>query len=252
MSLKRNAIAIVASVLCLAAQLPSQAAGEPQRVILKLDDVGAYISPQWQRVTSYLEDNGIKAGFGIICFSLEKDNPKYFAWIKERREKGFIDFWLHGYKARTAKDKGEFEEGSFEEQKAVLERSEALAKEKLGFEFAAFGPHWSGTTEETEKALQAIPEIKLWLYGPAKSKNYSKASLVRVLGLENPTFVPDFDKFAAAYEKSAKDVPVLVLQGHPNQWDEKRWEGFVKIVEFLKSKGCVFITPSDYLKSLEK
>jgi hypothetical protein len=34
-------------------------------------------------------------------------------------------------------------------------------------------------------------------------------------------------------------------------WDGKRWEGFVKIVEFLRSKGCVFQTPTEYLKEVE-
>jgi peptidoglycan/xylan/chitin deacetylase (PgdA/CDA1 family) len=68
-----------------------------------------------------------------------------------------------------------------------------------------------------------------------------------VLVLENPTFVPDFEKFQQLYEKNAKDKACLALQGHPNAWDDKRWEGFVKIIEFLKSRGCVFMTPSEYL-----
>ena len=36
---------------------------------------------------------------------------------------------------------------------------------------------------------------------------------------------------------------------HPNAWDDKRWDGFVKIIEFLKAKGCVFVTPSEYLEN---
>ena len=42
-------------------------------------------------------------------------------------------------------------------------------------------------------------------------------------------------------------IGVVIGQGHPNAWDDKRWEGFVKIIEFLKSRGCVFMTPSEYL-----
>jgi peptidoglycan/xylan/chitin deacetylase (PgdA/CDA1 family) len=37
------------------------------------------------------------------------------------------------------------------------------------------------------------------------------------------------------------------LQGHPNAWDDKRWEGFVQIIEFLQARGCEFLTPSEYL-----
>jgi peptidoglycan/xylan/chitin deacetylase (PgdA/CDA1 family) len=69
-----------------------------------------------------------------------------------------------------------------------------------------------------------------------------------VLTLENPTFVPDFEKFKERYERVAKDKECLALQGHPNAWDEKRWQGFVKIIEYLRSKRCAFTTPSEYLE----
>ncbi|MCY2989376.1 MAG: hypothetical protein NTY19_16090 [Planctomycetota bacterium] len=36
---------------------------------------------------------------------------------------------------------------------------------------------------------------------------------------------------------------------HPNAWDDKRWDGFVKIIEFLKARGYVFLTPSEYLEN---
>ncbi len=223
-----------------------------QYVILKLDDIiqmrdARAIHPRWQKVSDYLEQNQIKASFGIICQSLEQDNPKYFAWIKERQASGNIEFWCHGYWLRpNGNGQGEWEHGTAEEQQAVFEKCEKLAREKLGFELVAFGPHWSGTTEETEKALQAVPEIKIWLYGPAKPKYYTKISYPRVMALENPTFVPDFDKFKQTYEKYGFRQNPLVLQGHAAMWDETRWAGFVAIIEYLKSKNVIFTTPSEY------
>lgn len=217
---------------------------EPQVIILKLDDVVAPVSPRWQRVTDYLEKSGLKASYGIIGYSLEQDNQAYFNWIKALHAKGNVEFWNHGYRKREASDEtGEFE-GTFEEQKAALERTQKLAKEKLGIELKTFGPHWSGTNDATTKAMAAVPGITMWFYGP---KDSDKFVFERVLTLENPTFVTDFDKFRAIYERSAKDKPCLALQGHPNAWDEQRWEGFVKIIDYLKSKGCVFMTPSEYL-----
>ena len=71
------------------------------------------------------------------------------------------------------------------------------------------------------------------------------------MALENPTFVPDPEKFKATYDKIAATRAVLLLQGHPDQWDDKRWAGFVEIVEFLKSRNVVFMTPSEYLKSTQ-
>ena len=90
---------------------------------------------------------------------MEEDNQAYFNWIKHLHKSGLIEFWNHGYRNRKATDKtGEFE-GSFEEQKDALRRTQELAKEKLDIELRAFGPHWSGTNEGTAKAMEEIPEI---------------------------------------------------------------------------------------------
>lgn len=240
----------------LAAITPVHAA-EPQVILLKLDDVVAGkltagpVPPRWQKTLDYLKANQIKGSFGVICQSLENDYPAYFQWIKDVQNGGLVEMWLHGYKMRGAIDTGEFEQGTAEEQRAILAKSEQLAKDKLGFTLAAFGPHWSGTTDATDEALEGVPEIKIWLYGPAKPKFFTRLSLERVMALENPTFVPDPVKFKAVYEKTAFNREVLVLQGHPNQWDDKRWAGFVEIIDFLKSKNVVFMTPSEYLKKTQ-
>ena len=226
----------------------------PQVIVLKLDDVVAHdarspVSPRWQRTADFIEKSGLKASFGIIGFSLEQDNQPYFDWIKNLHRKGNIEFWNHGYRSRKAADNtGEFEE-SLEVQAASLRKTETLAREKLGIELKVFGPHWSGTNRDTEEALAAIPEIKAWFYGPKGSKKFV---FEEVLKLENPIFVPDPERFKELYERRAKDKPFLALQGHPNQWDDKRWQGFVKIIEFLKSKGCVFMTASACVEKMSR
>ena len=227
-----------------------------QIILLKLDDVvaarsgAAPVSARWQRVADYLKAEGIKGSFGIICESLEKDNAAYFKWIRDIHDAGLIEFWMHGYHMKKADEPGEFEHGTFEEQKAILEKAAALPPAKLGFALPAFGPHWTGTTDATDQALEAVPSITIWLYGPSKPKYFSRLSIERVMALENPTFVPDPAKFQAFYEKAAAKRDVLVLQGHPDQWDDKRWAGFTEIIAFLKSKDVVFMTPSEYLASL--
>ena len=221
--------------------------GTSQVIILKLDDIVTDRAPRWQRVTDFLEENDLKGSFGIIGYSLEEDNPAYFKWIKDLQATGRIEFWNHGYRKRLGSDKpGEFE-GSYDDQKRSLLRTQELAKAKLGIELKVFGPHWSGTNEATARALEEIPEITMWFYGPAKSTN--KFVFKRVLTLENPTHVPDFEKFKARYEQVARNEKCLALQGHPNSWNEERWENFVKIIEFLKRQGCVFMTPSEYVAS---
>lgn len=235
-----------------------ESASKPQVILLKLDDVIARrvgpkpVSDRWLKITDYLKTNNIKGSFGVITESLEKDNPIYFQWLKDIQKEGLIELWMHGYHMRGAKDTGEFENGTAAEQRAILEKGMKLAKEKLGFPLPAFGPHWSGTTDATDEALEGVPEIKIWLYGPKKPKFFTRLSIDRVLALENPTFVPDPAKFKAVYEKNAATREVLVLQGHPEQWDDTRWAGFLEIIEFLKSKNVVFSTPSEYLASKAK
>ena len=229
-----------------------------QVILLKLDDVIARrvgtkpVSDRWLRVHDYLKTNNIKGSFGIITESLEKDNALYFNWLKEVQAAGLVEFWMHGYHMKNATEPGEFENGTAEEQRAILANGERLAKEKLGFTLPAFGPHWSGTTDATDEAMEKVPEVTIWLYGPEKPKFYTRLSIPRVMALENPTFVPDTGKFKAFYEAKAAKREVLVLQGHPDQWDDKRWAGFVGIIEFLKSKNVVFMTPSEYAKEVHK
>lgn len=244
---------------CLAVSAFTQAQeSKPQVILLKLDDVVARrvgskpVSDRWLKITDHLKSNRIKGSFGIITESLEKDNPVYFQWLKDIQKEGLIELWMHGYHMKTAAEPGEFEQGTAAEQQAILTKGMKLAKEKLGFPLPAFGPHWSGTTAATDEALEAVPEIKIWLYGPKQPKFFTRLSIERVLALENPTFVPDPAKFKATYEKNAASKEVLVLQGHPDQWDDQRWAGFLEIIEFLKSKNVVFSTPSEYLASLPR
>lgn len=232
----------------------------PQVIILKTDDMcatapgkGPVISARWQKIIDFLEARKMRATIGIMGFSLEGDNQPYFDYLKELNKKGSIEFWNHGYMNRKASDpKGEFEGGSVEAQKASLEKTQKLAKEKLGIELKAFGPHWSGTDAITDKALEAIPEIKFRLfYAPKDPKASTKFTFERSVNLENPTFVPDFEKFKNIYEKSGLKKEYIVMQGHPNQWDDKRFAGFEAIIDYLTKKGCVFMTFSEYYESIK-
>jgi peptidoglycan/xylan/chitin deacetylase (PgdA/CDA1 family) len=201
------------------------------------------IGKGWVRVIDYCEKNKVKAGLGIICDSLEKDNQAYFNWIKATQKKGIIEFWCHGYDS----NKDFYTTHTLEEQIAALNRCQKLAKEKLGFPLPAFGPHYSGITLDTEKAVQAVPEFKVWLYGPKNSQFYKRLSIPRVLGLEYVVTKVDFDKFKAPYEKYGFKEKVLVLQGHGNYWSPESFVAFTKIVDYLRSKHAVFMTPTEYL-----
>lgn len=98
-----------------------------------------------------------------------------------------------------------------------------------------------------------MAEIKIWLYGPSSGNWYDRLSYPRVMTLENPIFQPDPAAFRSAWESLGRDQELLVLQGHPDQWNtEARWQGFMEIVKFLEGHGYVFTTPSGYAEILAK
>jgi peptidoglycan/xylan/chitin deacetylase (PgdA/CDA1 family) len=252
----------LALVLCALPLRAEEASPKPPIVILKLDDVVSTgvknqahpVSARWQKVTDFLAEKKIKGSFGIIGWSLEEENPAYFKWIKDLQASGAIEFWNHGYYNKKNNDEPQEFQGTLEEQSEALRKTEALAREKLGFPLRVFGPHWSGTSASTEHALDANPDITAWyaLSPGYVSGNPNRFAFERIMALENPTFVPDADKFIATYQKIAKGKPYLALQGHPNQWDDARWAGFVRIVEFLQAQGSTFMQPSEYVGTLKK
>jgi len=221
-------------------------------VILKLDDVvggpkGQAMPERWVRVTDFIREKGIKAAFGIIGYSLVKDNPDYFQWIRGLNKDGFIEFWNHGFRQRKSQDpQGEFEL-DYESQLHSLLLTDSLAKEKLGITLNAWGPHWSGTNGYTDRALSQISSIKIAFGYPPRHNHFEGIVLPRLIDIEYPTHNPDYKRFLSAYNK-LKSVPFLsFLQGHPNSWDEERWAEFVKIIDFLISEGVEFATPSEYI-----
>ena len=224
-----------------------------KRIILKLDDViagtdGQVISPRWQRVSDYLEGKGIKAAFGVIGFSLVKDNPAYFKWITDRADRGLIEFWNHGFWERTRKDSvGEFER-SFDEQLRALRMTDSLAKVKLGLAMPVWGPHWSGTNEDTDRALSKMPQIRMIMEAPLHPVYFKGIVMTSQISLEHPIHNPDFEAFKNVYLEKKHELSLFYLQGHPLSWDEERWQNFVKIIEFLESEGVSFIKPSDILE----
>lgn len=232
------------------AQTKKEVSGK-RYVILKLDDVvsegeNQIVSERWQRVTRFVQEKKIKAAYGVIGYSLEKDNLPYFNWIRDLYKGGLIEFWNHGYIQRKAEDpQGEFEL-EYDSQLRSLRLTDSLAKVKLGITLTTWGPHWSATNEYTDKALAQIPSIEMTFGYPPHSDHFKGIILPELIDMEYPVHNPNFIEFKAAYDKLG-NIPFLsYLQGHPNSWDEERWSNFVNIVNFLLNEGFEFITPEEY------
>ena len=231
----------------------------PPVIILKLDDMtprgakkGQAVSWRWQKLVDLLEKENIKANLGIIGNAFEKDDQIFFDWLKAQEKKGYVEFWNHGQTHKELPREGNKRRCEFtaplEEQIATLKKTQQLAKEKAGIELKAFGAPFNATNADTEKALEKFPEIKVWFFGSNKTKTSTKLSLKRVVNLEHPTMNPSSSGLISDYDYRGKFEKYLVLQGHPNGWSDKRFAEFAKVIAFLKSKGCKFMTTSEYLK----
>ena len=248
-----SAIALAQADKPQAADAGKKTAAGSRYVIWKMDDVRG-VNPGFQRLADWFTEKKMKAGFGIICNSLEKDNPAYFDWIKKYAVEngGVIEFWHHGYDHKKLPDQdgktncSEFKGPDYASQHAHLEKSSKLLTQKTGLVFHAFGSPFNAADEVTVKAMEAMPDLKIWLYGPSAPVP-GKLVLGRTLNLEATTGkVAPYDEFLKAYQKR-KPADYLVLQGHPSGWSAESIDSFQRIAEMLAAEGWKFVTPSEYL-----
>ncbi|EIQ01394.1 putative xylanase/chitin deacetylase [Opitutaceae bacterium TAV1] len=264
---KPVAAAIALLAICLTAHtapartsnlvIPKPASGQNPPVVLKVDDLvstrDGRVPERWQRITDFAKERKIKLSIGIIANSLEGDKPAYFDYIKTLRSApgGQFEFWFHGYDHREWAEDGkklqEFRGTSYEHQKDHFEKSQKLAREKLGFAFETFGAPFNATDRNTDRVLAEDPDMKIFLYGGPSNRGSGKLLLERIgeANIENPIFVPNPDALAAAYHKYSSRRAFFVLQGHPNQWDDTRWAAFVKLVDFLQQNDIPIVTAAD-------
>lgn len=243
-------------------------------VVLKLDDVrtndSGYLSARWRRVGDFARERRIKVSLGVIANSLDGAKPDYVKWLHEMQDSGLVEFWFHGYDhgVRPVGDKkaAEFTARPYEEQKAIFAKSQALALAKIGAPFRAYGAPGGGNlhpsaedTDATARVLSEDPAMRVWLYPKPHdelSRALSASGKIVVLdrvwqvNIEQPLFVPDSAKFIDGYNKHAAGRRYLVVQGHPNKWDDARWAEFVKIIDYLQAHQIPTVFPSELAATL--
>lgn len=256
-------------LIALFAPLTAGEASGPM-VMLKLDDLVRHgkkpestVSPRWQKVTDFLRAEGVKANYGIICESLDSDCPGYVAWLKTLVADKQIELWNHGWYGSFPQDQttatrlGEFVGANPDEQRVLLERSWKLVQDKVGVAMVAYGPHAKPLVgpdaAAAYAALAQIPQYKLvFYYKPPEGTTTDKIVVPRLMELEKPLFVPNAENIRTSFESKGKKLPLITLQGHPNQWDDPRFEQFAESVRYLKAQGCRFVTVGEYLATLAK
>ena len=234
-----------------------------QFIMLKADDVvfneTNTISPGWMRFINYIENMKIKASIGIIGNSLEKGDDKYISLLKSINSRGNIEIWNHGYnhyqsyrgEKRPENPVWEFRNSSYEQQYASILRTQELAKTKLNITIHTFGAPYNFIDKNTLKAIENnIEDIKVWFFGDTTS---TKFVLRRYCDIEFPAHNPNFQKFLDRYNSRGKDREYLVLQVHPNTYDDdNKFKEFDQCINFLIKQGATFITPFEYYQIVNK
>lgn len=223
--------------------LNTPANNKKQVIILKSDDF--VLSDQWKRYIQYIENKQIKACLGVVAKELF--NESLCVWSRSLLKKNNFEFWNHGL-THDCGDHPEFKGSSYEEQLDHIRNAQKIFKDNLGITPLAFGAPCNMIDENTSRALIDIEDIKIWLYG---KKGWSGITLERWGNIEVPTGHPDYQQFVENYDQGHwEQYDCLVFQIHPGWWEDRRWEEFEKIIDFLTEKEVIFMTCAEYYQSI--
>jgi len=247
------------AVLCLLAASALSAA-EEKIVIWKLDDVRAgekkRLAAGFKRVADWAKAEKTVVTMGVICDSLAQPNADDVTWIKANaiENGGVIEFWHHGWDHRSFRDdKGnqasEFKGPDLATQSKHLKDACEVFKQTTGLTFHAFGAPFNQSDETTVAAMDDVPEIKVWMYGPKSDQK--RLVLGRSLNLEVATGKVSYDEFAKAYA-AKKPTGLLLLQGHCGMWDDASFNDFTKVAALLKKDGWTTLTSAQYAERAAK
>lgn len=241
-------------------KLENNSTGNNPHVILKLDDLTyvkeTTVHPQWQRVVDFAEKEQVDVTIGIITNSLEYGGDDYFNWVKKYHDLGNVEFWNHGYDHKRFDLNGntvsEFFGTDYSHQYELIEKSQSLAEDKLGFRFRTFGAPYNWVDTNTSKVMAQFPEIDVWFYPGDQDMGDSEILIlkrIKALNLEYPVHQPRFyDLWNNLYFH--RNNKVLVLQGHPKSWDDERFTELARIIHYLKANNYTITTACKYYDSL--
>jgi len=241
------------SLLCLLA-VTAFAAPQEKVLIWKLDDVKAgekkRLAPGFKRVADWAKAEKTVVTMGVICDSLEKPNAEDVAWIKANaiENGGVVEFWHHGWDHKSWTDAGgkqawEFKGPDLATQSKHLKDASDLFKQTTGLTFRAFGAPFNANDDTTIAALDSVPSLTIWMYGP--KQDTKRQVLGRSLNIEVATGKVSYEKFAQDYV-AKKPTGLMLLQGHSGMWSDESFQDFIKIAALLKKDGWTTLTASQY------
>ncbi|HEY9248231.1 MAG TPA: heparin lyase I family protein, partial [Rariglobus sp.] len=219
-------------------------------IVLKLDDLNTSLNVPfgWARIRDLAVARNIKFSAGLVAKSLEVGSASYLTFVQNLKTSGRAEVWFHGYDHST----NEFVGSSYADQKNRFVTSQALAMTKLGFPLAGFGAPGNVFDDTTVQVMAEDPEMNVWIYGdPARPAGKVVLDRVSLVNIEQPTFVPNPERFVGGYQGNYAGRQYFVIQGHPYNWTtDARWVEFVRLIDWLQANGFTFTTPTELADSL--
>jgi peptidoglycan/xylan/chitin deacetylase (PgdA/CDA1 family) len=224
------------------------------KVILKLDDAGALngkVDPNFKRAMEYLIQNQIKFSIGIYgrnVDNLTKNALEPFINATDSLDNNLCEVWHHGLDHIIP----EFSGHPYSYQKEHFDKMTQLIKDKLGIQMHSFGTPGITSDSVTNKVISEDPNYKVFMLSTISPPVPNGVLyLYHNVPLEIITGNPSYDSFVNNYnylQNIYKDY--MIIQGHPNSWNDERFEQFKRVIDFLKLKKVEFVLPYDYYRSL--
>jgi peptidoglycan/xylan/chitin deacetylase (PgdA/CDA1 family) len=236
------------------AQIPKSGKKPSQQVIIfKFDDLSERTEMAFQRVADIIVNKECKAGFGIVGRSCEGGTEKmqYFNRVKDFNNTGRIEIWAHGYDHFMNGDTlTEFRNSSYEKQFDHFKKTLDLVSEKCGITMHTFGTPGNKADSSTTRVINQFPQVQVYLFPFLRDPVLKQLLLTSRVDMEQGTGKMNYDFFVKNYNSNS-DRKYMVLQGHPGVWKEDGFETLSKIIDFLKTKEVLFMTPFEYYTFLK-
>lgn len=217
-------------------------------IVIKMDDI--YVkkgrSPVLP-VLDFLKERQVKASIGMIASLSDTTILSILTPYMEATDKKgnpLLEIWNHGYDHR----KPEFKGMPYDYQKKHFHDATTQIESLLNITIETFGAPFNAVDSITGRIITENTNYKTVFLADRNLMNRPDIiclnNLVRV---ERELGKPDFDFFIRKY-KEAKDIGIgcMVLQVHPNLWQEQDFEDFKYIIRFLQTEKCTFVLPSEW------
>ena len=215
-------------------------------ILLKCDDFRIASMETFRKLHPILMEEGINnVSYGVIgegCVG--KGEDEFWADVKKYISDG-VEIWHHGWDHKISGDTGsEFSGGyEYDVMREHFSLTIDLVKKNTGYDIATIGAPGNKVSSDFAKLLnEEFPQIKQIYFSQGRS--FNAFPLNTLINPESGTSGVQFSTFMKNYDA---DHNYAVIQFHPHRLDAYDcWDDFIKMIQYLKSQNCVFMTPTQY------